>query len=108
MQARSRAETLPARVEERLQPDARLLEVPVHLQGQLAVLVREVGADPGHADDAAELRAQARAGDAAGRCPVDDDLAALGRNNAVVHLETDELLAEAALAHVLERPLADE
>src|SRR5437016_6498174 len=101
MQARSRAETLSLVVEEGLQPHARLFEVPVHLQGQLAVVVREVGADPGHADDAAELRAQARARHAACRRPVHDDLATLGRKHAVVHLETDELLAEAALSYVL-------
>src|SRR5439155_10469348 len=55
-----------------------------------------------------DLVAPARARHAPGRAAVEHDLAALGGNDAVLHLEADEQVAEAALAHVLERTLADE
>ena len=81
---------------------------PSTLIVELGVLLGEVGRHPGHADRLAEVVAPARARHAAAGAAVDDDLAALERHDAVLHLEADELLAEAALEHVLERPLADE
>src|SRR6266516_6946811 len=104
----SSAQPFAVRVEERAQPYVRRLERAVDLDLDLRAFLRELGRHPGDADRLRQLAAPARARHAPGRPPVDDALPALGRDDAVRHLEADELLAEAAVANVVERRAADE
>src|SRR6266498_5875171 len=107
--ARSRAQPLALGVEERSEADGRLVEAAVDRDEELGAVARQLGGHPGHSDHLAQLGTPARARDPAHRpALLDDDLAPLRRHAAVLHLETDELLAGAACSHMLERPLADE
>src|SRR5205814_3213303 len=106
--ASSRAQLLPVRIEEGPEAHSCPFEPPVDLDLEGAALFPQGSRHPGHADGAADLLAPARARHAPGGAAVEHDLAAFGGNDAVLHLEADEEVAERALAHVPERAPADE
>src|SRR3990172_2558529 len=99
---------LPFGVEEGAEADRGAGELPVHLDRDSRAFMGEVWWHPAHADRLAELGAPAGARDAADRLALLHDLRALGRHDAVIHDEADEVAAHVALLHVLERPAADE
>src|SRR5205809_5160638 len=106
--ARSRSQPLPLGIEEGTQPDARRLEPAVDADLEPRVLLRQPRRHPREPDRLRELRTPARARDTTCRPPVDHDLAALERDDAVLHLEADEPFAITLLVDLRERPLPDE